>query len=100
MVRSSNDGRAALATAEGFDPEIVILDLRLRDMSGYELATELRSRAGAAVLVALTGLEGSEVRSRCRSAGFDCHLVKPIRDFEGFRHLVGSLEVREDLRLR
>lgn len=99
-VRTAFDGRTALDTVGDFEPDVVVLDLRLQDMSGYELAAALRARetTQSVVLIALTGLDGDDVRGRCRSAGFDCHLVKPIGDFARFRGLVRSLEVG-DLRL-
>ena len=100
-VRACPDGRSALALAPHFRPEVVVLDLRLTDMSGYRLASALRSAEGTrdAVLVAVTGLDGEDVRERCRAAGVDCHLVKPIADLARFRALIGSLQVHEDLRL-
>lgn len=100
-VRTAFDGRTALEAVDGFRPDVVILDLLLSDMTGYQLAAALRDRTKteASILVALTGLDGDEVRDKCRGAGFDCHIVKPILDFERFRALVRSLEVHEDLRL-
>lgn len=100
-VRTAFDGRTALETVGEFAPELIVLDLRLRDMSGYDLAAALRESENGqrAVLVALTGLEGDEVRARCREAGFDGHIVKPICDFAGFRGLVRSLEIGPELRL-
>lgn len=98
-VRVAGSGAQALSQVRAFAPELVLLDLRLGDMSGYELAAALRAGGAAGLLVALSGLEGDEVRERCRAAGIAAHLVKPIRDFEGFRRLVRSLVVHEGIAL-
>jgi CheY-like chemotaxis protein len=72
-------GRDALALAERSPPSVVLLDLGLRDMTGYEVARELRrSPGGDAVLVAVTGFGGSGELESTRAAGFDQHVVKPI----------------------
>ena len=78
-VRSAHDGPAALRTAESFRPEVVVLDIGLPRMDGYEVARRLRERAGprTPLLVALTGYGQEEDRRRAREAGFDAHLVKP-----------------------
>lgn len=92
-VRTALGGREALDTASELRPDVVVLDIRLRDMTGFELAELLRGRDGdGMVLVALTGLEGNDVRERCRAAGIDYHIVKPIRDFAAFRALVRTLD--------
>lgn len=94
LVRTAADGSAALAEASSFAPELVILDLALGDMSGYELAKELRRRLGdRPVLVALTGFDGETVVRQCHAAGIDRHMVKPIVDFAQMRGFVRSLEV-------
>ncbi len=79
-TRAAYDGAAALETARGFRPDVVLLDLGLPRMDGYEVARRLRSQPGAAplFLVALTGWGQAEDRRRTREAGFDCHLVKPV----------------------
>ena len=101
VVQTARDGASALDAAGDFEPHLVVLDLRLSDMSGYELASALRASEAtrASTLLALTGLDGAEVRSRCLAAGIDGHLVKPIRDFDAFKRQVRSLELDEALRL-
>src|SRR5207237_4744810 len=75
---SATTGLRALETAETFLPDIVILDLALPDLSGYEVARALRERRGRAVyLAALTGWGRPEVRARALVAGFDQHILKP-----------------------
>ncbi len=79
-VREAADGREALAQADEFQPEVVLLDLGLPGLDGWEVATALRRRAGGggALLVAISGYGRSEDRARSRAAGIDLHLVKPV----------------------
>ena len=78
-VHVEHGARAALERAEAAPPRVVLLDIGLPDMDGYELARRLRSieRTRGAVLVALTGYGQVEDRERSQAAGFDFHLVKP-----------------------
>jgi len=100
-VRTARDGATALGVAAELRPDLVLLDLGLRPPDGFEVARELRrqERDERALLVALTGYSGEEVRQRCRDAGFDGHLLKPIRDFQGFRAMVRTLALSEAGRL-
>jgi CheY-like chemotaxis protein len=79
QIRTAGDGAAALAIAAAFEPEIVLLDIGLPQMSGYEVAQRLRQLPGRGPLlvVALTGYGSEDDRRRSREAGFDLHLVKP-----------------------
>jgi len=79
-VRVAYDGRSALEIAAEFRPDVVLLDIGLPGMDGYEVAARLRTEAGCAttVLVAFTGYGQEEDRRRVRNAGFDEHLVKPV----------------------
>ncbi len=79
-TRVAHDGPAALAEAEAFRPEIVLLDIGMPGMDGYEVARRLRAGGGfdATLLVALTGWSQDSDRARSRDAGFDRHLAKPI----------------------
>jgi CheY-like chemotaxis protein len=77
----AHDGASALATARARVPTAVLLDLGMPGMDGYEVARLLRAEPSAqeALLVALTGWGQPDVQSRCEAAGFDHHLVKPVR---------------------
>ncbi|MCI0464501.1 MAG: response regulator, partial [Gemmataceae bacterium] len=78
-VHTAHDGLAALETARDFQPDIVLLDIGLPGMDGYEVARRLRQEQGRqAVLVALTGYGTDEDHRRSQEAGFDYHLVKPV----------------------
>jgi PAS domain S-box-containing protein len=75
----AHDGDAGLARARSFAPEVVLCDLGLPGIDGYEVARRLRADASTADvrLVALTGYALSEDRERARAAGFDHHVAKP-----------------------
>jgi PAS domain S-box-containing protein len=79
-VGIAHDGPAALQRIAKDAPDIVLLDIGLPGMSGYEVAQVLRSRpAGRALRIyAMTGYAAEEDRKRSREAGFDGHLVKPV----------------------
>ncbi|HZP89095.1 MAG TPA: ATP-binding protein [Burkholderiales bacterium] len=90
-VRYAYDGHAALEAAAQFRPQIVLLDIGLPGMDGFEVARRLRANvetAGAA-LVALTGYGQAEDRVRSKAAGFDHHLTKPV-DLGELTSLIGS----------
>jgi CheY-like chemotaxis protein len=78
-VRAVEDGFAALREAEIFGPDLVLLDVGLPGMNGYEVARALRSspHTSDVVLVALTGYGQAEDREKALAAGFDEHLLKP-----------------------
>lgn len=79
-VRVAYCGRAALALAEEFRPDTVVLDIGMPDLTGYEVAAELRLRPWAedVRLIALTGWGQESDRLRASKAGFDLLLVKPV----------------------
>lgn len=78
-VHLAHDGPAAVAAAREYKPEIVLLDIGLPGMDGYQVARKLREQAGSSLmLIALTGYARDEDRRRSRRAGFDHHLVKPV----------------------
>ena len=80
-VRVAHDGPSALETADTFDPEIAFLDIGLPGMSGLEVGMALRERPRCShcLLAAVTGWGQDKDRERSRAAGFDFHLVKPVR---------------------
>ncbi len=79
-VRTVFDGEEAVLAADEFHPEVVLLDIGLPKLNGYEAAGKIRRQAGGqeVVLIALTGWGQEEDRRRAESAGFTHHLVKPV----------------------
>jgi CheY-like chemotaxis protein len=78
-VRIAHDGPRATEMAPAFEPHLVLLDIGLPGMDGYETARRLRQAAGLeARLVALTGYGSPQDRERALAAGFEEHLVKPL----------------------
>ena len=84
------DGQQALEAVERFRPAVVLLDIGLPGMDGYEVARRLRARGSKALLVSLTGYGRDADRLRSREAGFDHHLVKPVEP-ETLKKLIASM---------
>jgi CheY-like chemotaxis protein len=81
-VVTVHDGIEALQVSEGFRPEVIMLDIGMPGMNGYEVARRLRqrNRTPQPVLVAVTGWGKPDDEMRSREAGFDAHLVKPVEE--------------------
>jgi two-component system, sensor histidine kinase len=88
-VQLAHDGNAALAAARSKNPELVLLGLKLPGVDGYGVLQNLRldERFSRAPIVAVTRSGRDEDRERTRTAGFDEHLVKPIR-LDALRSLI------------
>jgi len=80
QVRTVYSAAQALAAAPEFSPDIMLLDIGMPGMNGYELAQRLRadSRYDQTLLVALTGWGSESDRELALQAGFDHHLTKPV----------------------
>ena len=92
LTQVVHDGAGALGLANVFRPDIVLLDIGLPVMDGYELATLLRAQLGPAVpsIVAITGYGCEADRVRSEAAGFAAHLVKPV-DLDRLESVLGAL---------
>ena len=79
-VETASSGREGVAAFDAFGPEVVLVDIGLPEMNGYEVARAIRSRAnGDGVrLIALTGYGQPEDQRTSLEAGFDFHLTKPV----------------------
>ena len=84
-----HSGRAALQAVESFRPDVVVLDIGMPGMDGYEVARRIRANAAnrGILLIALTGWGQEEDRQRSAAAGFNHHLVKPA-DIDELRQLL------------
>jgi DNA-binding response OmpR family regulator len=88
--RVAPDGETGLELARAYAPEIVLLDLGLPGIDGYEVARRLRgAKSQAQRVIALTGYGDEEARERAAQSGFDHHLRKPV-DPEALRALLAS----------
>jgi signal transduction histidine kinase/CheY-like chemotaxis protein len=87
------DGSAALVAIEAFRPDVVLLDIGMPGLDGYEVARRLRANPANAqlMLIALTGWSQTQDQERSREAGFDHHFSKPI-DIEALRALLATLQ--------
>jgi PAS domain S-box-containing protein len=93
----AHSGPEALRLAAEFKPDIVLLDLGLPGMSGYEVARTIRARPelGQPFLVAVTGWGAPEDRRKSKESGFDEHLTKPV-DISMIELLLTTLPVRQN----
>jgi PAS domain S-box-containing protein len=92
-AKVAHDGVTALTLAREFKPHVVLLDIALPEMNGYEVAQRMRMmpELSRAVLVAMTGYGQDEDRRRSADAGFSEHLVKPI-DPSALERVIASAE--------
>jgi CheY-like chemotaxis protein len=88
----ARDGVEALKTFSDYDPSVVLLDIGMPGMDGYEVARRIRDSfpERRTAIVAVTGWGQEEDRRRARDAGFDHHLIKPA-DVETLQGLLASL---------
>jgi CheY-like chemotaxis protein len=90
---AAHDGLAAVEAAATLDPDVILLDIGLPVLNGYEAARRIREQQGQKrrpLLVALTGWGQDEDRRRSEEVGFDAHLVKPV-DYAALGRLLAEL---------
>jgi two-component system CheB/CheR fusion protein len=90
-VRTAANGPTALAVAPGYLPDVVLLDVGMPGMDGFEVARHLRRQEGlaATAIIALSGYAQDEDRRHAREAGCDDHLAKPV-DLVVLRNLLAG----------
>jgi signal transduction histidine kinase len=90
-VRTAHDGMEAVAVAAAFRPDLILLDIGMPKMDGYEACRRIRDLpfGSEVVLVAVTGWGQAEDRRKSKSAGFDHHMVKPVEPVAIARLLQG-----------
>ncbi len=95
-VETAYHGAAALELVRTFQPTVVLLDLGMPEMSGYEVAERMQGmpEAKRCALVALTGWGQEEDRQRTKAAGFKDHLVKPV-DLAALKKLLAELPAED-----
>lgn len=79
-VRLAHDGMEAVKVAATFLPDIIILDIDMPRLNGYDTCSRIRTQPSntSVVIVALTGWTQQEMKQRSQQAGFDFHLIKPV----------------------
>jgi CheY-like chemotaxis protein len=79
-VRTAHDGLEAVAAAAAYRPDLILLDIGMPKLNGYEACHRIREQPwGKGILIAaVTGWGQEEDRRRSREAGFDHHLIKPV----------------------
>ncbi len=95
-VRVAHTGPQALQVASDFQPEVILLDIGLPVIDGYEVARRLRQdpRFKNTLMIAVSGYGSNADQQMSREAGFDEHLIKPV-DLESLnRDLSGKLELK------
>ena len=80
-------GEEAIEQLAAFDPQLVLLDIGLPGIDGYEVARRLKAAVPALRVIALSGYGQLEDRQRSAAAGFDAHLIKPI-DLDALKHVL------------
>ena len=92
-VRTAYDGEQAAVVASEFQPDVALLDIGMPTLDGYEAARRIRreSNGRPVRLVALTGYGQESDRRKSQEAGFDRHLVKPLRP-QALLELLADLE--------
>ena len=90
-VTTVYDGAQAVAAVEAHVPDIVVMDIGMPHMDGYEAARQMRKRYshGSLLLIALTGWGQTSDIDRAMAAGFDHHMVKPV-DYEQLLQCFGG----------
>lgn len=92
-VHTAYDGLQAVAAASTFLPNVVILDIGLPKLNGYEVGRRIRDELGKdVILIAVTGWGQENDRRRSKESGFDHHMTKPV-EFAVLKKLLASLEL-------
>lgn len=95
-VIQTGDGASALAAVESADPEVVVMDIGLPDMDGYEVARRLRAnpKTSHVKLIALSGYGQARDKAEALKSGFDAHLTKPVQQDELVRAIESVIAMR------
>src|SRR5215217_547394 len=97
-TRTAHDGESAVVTAESFLPEVVLLDIGLPKLNGYEVAQRIRKQAWgqSMFLIAVTGWGQEEDRQRSSEVGLNVHMVKPVEP-AALERLLSDLRTNDDV---
>jgi CheY-like chemotaxis protein len=97
-IQVSYTGPEALRVAEGFAPDVMLIDIMLPGMDGYQLAASLREKDAfqRATFIAVTGLVDQEYEGRTKEAKFNMHFAKPV-DLDMLQAVLASLAKKKKL---
>jgi len=97
-IRTAHDGLEAVEKAQEYLPNVILLDLGMPKLNGYDVCRRIREEAwgSSMVIIALTGWGQAEDRQRTKEAGFDHHLVKPV-DVAKLQELLGEAAKRPEV---
>ena len=89
----AHDGKTAIELANSVHPDMVLMDIGIPEMNGYQICQAMRDSPGLdhTLFVALTGWGQKEHRERSKEAGFDYHLVKPV-NIEALKKIFSELD--------
>jgi CheY-like chemotaxis protein len=101
-VRRAYDAVTGLALAAAFRPDVLLLDMLMPNMNGFEVATQVRrqNRLNQCYVVAITGRTDAKHRSQCYEAGVDLFLIKPVAPSDMQTLLTSELEHKRQLNSR
>ncbi len=93
-VQVAHEGQAAITLAKSFHPDVILLDIGIPGMNGYEICKAMHKEPVLqnTIFIAHTGWGEEKHRKRSKEAGFDHHLVKPV-DIEDLKDILFSLDV-------
>ncbi len=93
QIRTEYDGQRAIAAADAFRPDLILLDIGLPGMNGHEVAREIRQTpwGGTTTIIAVSGWGEEADRQQSRAAGFDHHVLKPL-DYDAVKQLLATVE--------
>ena len=92
-TETAYSAKGALHSVETYHPEVVLLDIGLPELNGYQVAQQIRKNRNDMRLIALTGYGQAEDIARTRAAGFDAHMVKPV-DFDVLQEVIAAAGTR------
>lgn len=95
-VETARDAARTYSAVKGFKPHVILLDIGLPDIDGYEVAHQLRADGFRAKIIALTGYGQSGDKERALTGGFDHHLTKPVGILD-LERLLSSLDTHSNV---
>ncbi|MET0988407.1 MAG: response regulator [Steroidobacteraceae bacterium] len=93
-TRAVYSGVEVLSSLETYAPDILVLDIGLPDLTGFELARQVKEAGSAACLIALSGFTQQQYQQQATAAGFDAYLLKPVEPEALEKVIAGLMQKR------